>query len=288
MTWDWVKHAEFGYGQTIGDPTGDVATVAFPDIKAIPVRDLIFLPVVEVARLRKAGILPSGKSPWNGNCAPRQLGLRRSTWKHNPQVGPRGGVHLKTKFTPGGWPVGGKLRGGRQRFREDWNADNSGFAETHDRVNEGGAKYQLAEEKMPEAMPRPDQKPGVPLNFRTGKRADLTNAPEEKYQTHASEEISAYEPEPADDETPTNGNGRGKVYSTVVYSTVMRGLSSKSPLRLKLRGWKLDSKGMPVDDIADRLKVPRARIREWHRLGWFTKADREVLRKIGSWAKEEN
>jgi hypothetical protein len=119
MIWNWVKHAEFGYGQTIGDPAGDIVTVAFSKptgIKVVSAGELSFLPIVEVSRLRRAGVLPSGKSTWDGDCAPRQLGFKQSNFNHNPQTGPRGGVVLKTKYTEGGWPVFGKMRGGQQRF----------------------------------------------------------------------------------------------------------------------------------------------------------------------------
>lgn len=195
----------------------------------------------------------------NCDCAPRQLGFKRSNFKHNPQTGPRGGVVLKTKYTEGGWPVFGKMRGGQQRFVEDWNADGSRWTETHDRVNQGATKYDLAEEKMPESTLRSDQRPEVPLNFRTPRNnpfdynaPDLPTAPDpfssdpeerkeyreyKKYEERILDgEFEDYEqddfelvssaPEPADGDGSRNGNGHKATYSELLGRT-----SSKSPTR---------------------------------------------------------
>jgi hypothetical protein len=301
-------------------------TVAFSrptGIQVVSVSDVTFLPVAEVARLRDAGVLPTGKSPWNGDCAPRQLGFKRSNFNHNPQTGPRGGVVLKTKYTEGGWPVFGKMRGGQQRFVEDWNADGSRWAETHNRVNTGAAKHELAEEKMPEMGPE------LGSLFSDGQRnkpfdrnvPDLPDAPDpmhdqgeykehekyeqrvldgefEDYKQHGSEttveaKTESYgAPAPVEDKGSDNGNGSGRKGT---YSELLRRTSSKSPTRSKLRVLKLYKRGYTMDGAAKKLGLPRAKVRSWYEevkeavklvCREHRLSEDELLRQVGSQAEE--
>jgi len=230
------------------------------DIQPTPNGNRIYRPPVV------ADFSPRGRAYKGQNVLDPHLARSRSRWGQG-LVGRRGGTLKATTQRP------------QQYVDDDWNADHSGFAETHDRVNEGHAKYKLAEEKEPETLQRPDEK-------EEGELPELKLTP---IEDAAKESVTGDVYERDNDlvitvakawgiETDDGKSGPKK-------RDLMRRASKKQRKEAqdKMRALSLALDGHSWDEIAKILNWPRKTVRAW-RAEMVKKCGAGILKKasVGS------